>query len=60
MQPRQAQDIFKSLGFISVTHNGRQVYIEQVDGDYAQVEYTQTGNKARVPVSELEAGESAF
>jgi hypothetical protein len=49
MQPRQAQDIFKSLGFISVTHNGRQVNIEQVMEIMPRLNTLKPGI-ARVPV----------
>jgi hypothetical protein len=49
-----------SPGIIKVTHRGQQVYIDQIEGDFAQVQYVQSRQKARVSLTELEEDESAF
>ena len=60
MQSKRAQDIMNSPGIIEVKHRGKQVYIENIEGDFAQVKYVQNQKKARVPLAELQEDESAF
>lgn len=60
MKSKRAQDIMNSTGVVDVRFNGKQVYIEQVDGDFAQIQYVRTREKARVSLADLMEGESAF
>ncbi len=58
MDPEKAQQIVESLGVIEVLHNGSPVWIENLDGDRAEVRYLETGEIMQVPVSELVEGSS--
>jgi len=60
MKSKRAQEIMNSAGVVEVRYRGKQVYIEQVEGDFAQVQYVRSQDKARVPLVELEEFESAF
>lgn len=58
MDARRAQQVIDSLGVIEVWHQGDSVWIEEVDGEMAQVKYLDSRKHARVPVVELEEIES--
>lgn len=58
MDPEQAQQIVESLGVVEVLYNGAPVWIENVDGEDAEVRYLETGDIIQVPVNELVEGGS--
>jgi len=58
VDPEKAQQIVESLGVIEVLHNGAPVWIENLEGDNAEVRYLETGEIIKVPVSELVEGGS--
>jgi len=58
VDPEKAQQIVESLGVIEVLHNGAPVWIENLEGDNAEVRYLETGEIIQVPVSELVEGGS--
>ena len=58
MDPEKAQQIFESLGVVEVLYNGAPVWIENLDGEDAEVRYLETGDQILVPVSELIEGGS--
>lgn len=60
MNSKRATDILNSTANIIVTHNGTAVWIENVEGNFAEIHYRESRKKLRVPVSELQEDESAF
>ncbi|MGI5927001.1 MAG: small, acid-soluble spore protein, H family [Thermacetogeniaceae bacterium] len=58
LDPEKAQQIVESLGVIEVLHNGAPVWIENLEGEEAEVRYLETGEIIQVPVSELVEGGS--
>lgn len=56
MDEKRANAIINSLGVIEVTHQGKSVWIEQVENDFAQVHYLDSRERSRVPVRELVEG----
>ncbi|MGB4043354.1 MAG: small, acid-soluble spore protein, H family [Thermacetogeniaceae bacterium] len=58
LEPEKAQQIVESLGVVEVLYNGAPVWIENLEGDEAEVRYLETGEIIQVPVSELVAGDS--
>ncbi len=58
MDPEKAQKIYDSLGVVEVMYNGARVWIENLDGEDAEVRYLETGDYILVPVSELVEGGS--
>lgn len=54
---RRAQEIVESLGVIEVLHKSAPVWIEQLDGQQADVRYLETNRRAQVPVIELVEGD---
>ncbi|NLU49181.1 MAG: small, acid-soluble spore protein, H family [Syntrophomonadaceae bacterium] len=53
MQTERAREIVDSLGVIEVLHQGSPIWIEQLDGEFAEIRYLETGRRTRVPVHEL-------
>lgn len=58
MDPEQAQQIVESLGVVEVLYNGAPVWIENVDGEDAEVRFLETGDIIQVPVNKLVEGGS--
>jgi len=58
LDPEKAQQIVESLGVVEVLHNGTPVWIENLEGENAEVRYLETGEVIQVPVSELVEGGS--
>jgi H-type small acid-soluble spore protein len=50
----RAQEIMDSLGVIEVLLRGRPVWIEDLDGDLAQVRFLDDSHNFKVPVGELQ------
>ncbi|KUG02471.1 hypothetical protein ASZ90_020103 [hydrocarbon metagenome] len=53
MDKKRAKEIMDSLGVIEVTHRNSPVWIENLDGDMANIEYLNRSGKARVPLADL-------
>ncbi|HHY31115.1 MAG TPA: small, acid-soluble spore protein, H family, partial [Syntrophaceticus sp.] len=51
MDPEKAQKIVESLGVVEVLYNGAPVWIENLDGEDAEVRYLETGDHLLVPVA---------
>jgi H-type small acid-soluble spore protein len=58
LDPEKAQKIVESLGVVEVLYNGAPVWIENLDGEDAEVRYLETGDHLLVPVAELVEGGS--
>ena len=58
LDPEKAQQIVESLGVVEVLYNGASVWIENLEGEDAEVRYLETGEIIQVPVSELVEGGS--
>lgn len=58
MDPEKAQQIVESLGVVEVLYNGAPVWIENLDGEDAEVRYLETGDVIQVPVTKLVEGGS--
>ncbi|MGI6467974.1 MAG: H-type small acid-soluble spore protein [Syntrophomonadaceae bacterium] len=56
MDVQRAHDIVNSLGVIEVFYQGEPVWIEDIVGDKARVEFLNRRHKAEVPVRELVEG----
>jgi small acid-soluble spore protein H (minor) len=54
---KRAQEIVESLGVIEVLYKNAPVWIEQLDGQRADVRYLETGRCVQVPVTELVEGD---
>lgn len=54
----RVKEIMESLGVVEVMYNGFPVWIEQLDGDSAEVRFLETDGRLRVPVTELVEGGS--
>jgi H-type small acid-soluble spore protein len=57
---KRASDILTSPANIKVMHQGKAVWIEQVDDKFAEIHYLDNRERLRVPVEELMEDESAF
>jgi small acid-soluble spore protein H (minor) len=55
MDIQKAREILDSLGVIEVTYNNIPVWINQIDGDKAQVQNLETHEKFEVLVYHLKA-----
>jgi small acid-soluble spore protein H (minor) len=53
MDSKRAREIINSLGVIEVLHQGRPVWIEDLDGNLAQVRYLDGRDSFEVQLGEL-------
>ncbi len=53
MDKKRAEEIIDSLGVIEVIHGSSPVWLNNLDGDMANIEYLDRCDKARVPLAEL-------
>ena len=53
MNNERAKQIVESLGVIEVLYNGSPVWIDNINGDTADVSYIGTNNKAEVDIKSL-------
>ncbi len=53
MDRKRAEEIIHSLGVIEVTYKSSPVWINNLDGDMANIDYLDRFSQARVPLAEL-------
>lgn len=53
MDSRRAHEIVSSLGVIDVLYQGQPVWIENLKGNEAAVEFLDSSRKGRVPIEDL-------
>ncbi|MGI6436064.1 MAG: H-type small acid-soluble spore protein [Syntrophomonadaceae bacterium] len=53
MDVRRAHDIVNSLGVIEVLYQGEPIWIENLHGDQAMIEFLNSPTRAEVAVAEL-------
>jgi H-type small acid-soluble spore protein len=53
MDVKRAHDIVNSLGVVEVLYQGEPIWIEQLHGDQARVEFLDRRQRAQVPIAEL-------
>ncbi|HCF71283.1 MAG TPA: H-type small acid-soluble spore protein [Syntrophomonas sp.] len=53
MDIERAHDIVNSLGVIEVLYQGEPIWIEDINGDQARIDFLDRRQKAEVPVRDL-------
>lgn len=53
MDVQRAHDIVNSLGVIEVLYQGEPIWIENINGDQARIDFLERRHKAEVPVRDL-------
>jgi small acid-soluble spore protein H (minor) len=53
MDVQRAHDIVNSLGVIEVLYQGEPIWIENINGDLARIDFLERRHQAEVPVHDL-------
>lgn len=53
MDVKRAHDIVNSLGVIEVLYQGEPIWIEDIHGNQARIDFLERRHKAEVPVRDL-------
>lgn len=53
MNIKRVKDVLESTGVIEVLHNGLAVWIEDIDGASANIQYLESKKRSTVPINEL-------